>query len=184
MSITWCRSVLTWFVGFIGKPICKFLPPLRILQKEIDCGRICHNVIPIERCSAAHPRTMDGKIRDRVHPALPENPWSHRLEHGDLLLPERRYAKSCRRKLDQPRRGSIMGGLNNSFIERVLGYDDDYRSTQATRDLHWVLFNCCNAQPYHILQLQGTHIVVRPPGNRAEEAVARLVARTLQKMRD
>lgn len=75
-----------------------------------------------------------------------------------------------------------MSGLNNHLIDRVLGYDDDYRSTQATRDLNWVLWNCANAEPRCILQLSGSKIVVRPPGNLAEKMVALQVESILQRM--
>lgn len=75
-----------------------------------------------------------------------------------------------------------MSGLHNSFIDSVLGYDDHYRSTEDERKMYFMLWNCCNAQPAFVLQLNRAKIVIQTPANAGELAVATLVGETLKNM--
>lgn len=79
---------------------------------------------------------------------------------------------------------SGMGNGARALIDRVLGYDDNYRSTEDSRNLNWVIWNSANARPDMIIQLWGGKLVIRPAQNEAEYFTSKIVAATLRNMRN
>jgi hypothetical protein len=75
-----------------------------------------------------------------------------------------------------------MSGLNRQLVDRVLGYDDDYRSTEATRNFNFGLWYT-RARPEYVLQLSTPKIIMRPAGNDAEYVVQKIVEHTLNRMK-
>ena len=79
-----------------------------------------------------------------------------------------------------------MSGINpaRALIDKILGYDDGYQSTEDSRQLNWVIWNSANARPDLIIQLYGGKLVIRPARNEAEYFTSKIVAATLRNMRN
>lgn len=73
--------------------------------------------------------------------------------------------------------------LSQQFVETILGYDDNHRSTEDSRTRYFVIFNAADARPATIVRMVGTKLHTRPPCNQGELALARLVDKTLANMR-
>lgn len=76
-----------------------------------------------------------------------------------------------------------MGGMNQSFIDKILGYDDGYKSSPMERQFYHKLANHTKARPEWMLSLSHSELLARDPGNDAEYIVQKIVATTLTRMR-
>jgi len=68
-----------------------------------------------------------------------------------------------------------MSGLTNGQREFLLGYDDNHKSTEESRALHWVLFNSANYRPDMIIAVVGNRVFMRAPKSELEYRLAKQV---------
>lgn len=76
-----------------------------------------------------------------------------------------------------------MSGLNRQLIERVLGYDDEHRSTAAQRAQYWENWGLCKARTDLTLQLNGSKVVLRLHGNEPEYTVGKMLDAIFKRMK-
>jgi len=75
-----------------------------------------------------------------------------------------------------------MSGLHSQLIDIALGYDDNYRSTEHSRNAyyaHWLT----HARTQYALLLASPKPYVRPPANEAEHLVQKIIETTFARMK-
>lgn len=81
-----------------------------------------------------------------------------------------------------------MAGMSDrrQLVDFVLGYEDEYRSNEASRSAYRRSCNGpfphCAARPKDIIQLRSHSVVLRPAGNEGENVVQKIVEATLRNM--
>ncbi len=78
-----------------------------------------------------------------------------------------------------------MAGMNpnQQLIDHALGYDDNYHSTEDSRNMYWCVFNADHARPHWVMQLSsGPRVFMRPPANEGEYLVQKIVEAAFKRM--
>jgi hypothetical protein len=80
-----------------------------------------------------------------------------------------------------------MAGMNRklSAQDKALGYDDDHKSTDDSRRLHWVIMNSMNAQLGFWLSVDSGNVISMRTPNKLiphEQKITDLVEKTLTDM--
>lgn len=74
-----------------------------------------------------------------------------------------------------------MSGINKN-LDFALGYDDDHKSTEDSRNLHFALW-ALPARPGQIVCMAGSKVIVRAACNAGERHLADMVRDALQNIR-
>lgn len=79
-----------------------------------------------------------------------------------------------------------MAGMHDKRLDEILGYDDDYRSTEESRQMYAIVWYSMDARPGLIISLCESHLIVCRHPNvlnfQYESDLAYLVTKTLANM--